>query len=81
MDQHLTVKEVADALRVDHKTIRRLISEGKLPAVKVAGTIRISEEGLRDYLDRAAITKTPVAKPAVRKDRPKKSGEIKDYFA
>lgn len=77
--KHLTVKEVAEALAVDHKTVRRLIREGKLVAVKIAGAIRIPEDGLMDYLERAKIRKPSVAKPTAR--RTKKIGEVKDYFA
>lgn len=77
--KHLTVNEVAEVLSVDHKTIRRLIREGQLVAVKIAGAIRIPEDGLMDYLERAKIRKPSAARPTARKIN--KIGEVKDYFA
>jgi excisionase family DNA binding protein len=42
LHQAVTITEAADYLGVSHKTIRRLISGGKLPAYRVAGgAIRI----------------------------------------
>lgn len=35
------IREVADFLRVSDKTVRRLISEGKLPAIKLRGKVII----------------------------------------
>lgn len=36
-----TVQEVADVLRVDHKTVRDAISRGEIPHVRLGRTIRI----------------------------------------
>lgn len=44
----LTVKEVAQLLRVDEKTVYRLAQKKKLPGFKVAGAWRFK----RDDLDR-----------------------------
>lgn len=42
--QHLTIRDAADALAVDPKTIRRRIADGSLPAVRIGtrrpGTVR-----------------------------------------
>ena len=46
----LTIKEVADYLRVDPKTVRRLITEGALAAYKVGRGLRVSDSDLRKYL-------------------------------
>lgn len=35
----LTTEEVAKALRVDPRSVRRWAQEGKLPSVKLAGTV------------------------------------------
>lgn len=37
----LTPKEVARALRVHVRTVRRWIANGVIPAVKIGGTVRI----------------------------------------
>jgi excisionase family DNA binding protein len=56
----LTVKQVAFILKVHPLTVRRYIRETKLPAVKVAGGVRIREEDLggiqKGYSVRRRIT-------------------------
>jgi len=44
----LTIKEVADYLKVTERTLYRLAQEGKIPAFKVGGSWRFR----RDDLDR-----------------------------
>jgi excisionase family DNA binding protein len=46
----LTIKEAAFYLRVCTKTVRGLISKGKLPASKVGKQIRIPNRSLQSYL-------------------------------
>jgi excisionase family DNA binding protein len=46
MGQKISVEEAADRLGVHHKTIRRLINAGELPAVKVASLVRIDVDDL-----------------------------------
>ena len=46
-----TIVEVAELLRVNDRTVRRLIDGGKLKAVKIGTTWRISESDLNDYLE------------------------------
>jgi excisionase family DNA binding protein len=48
----LTVYEVAEHLRVNHNTVRRLINEKKLKAVRIGNAIRIQEPDLAEYLCR-----------------------------
>ena len=52
----LTVDEVAETLRIDRKTVLRIIASGALPAMKagVAGNspYRISEKALFEYIKR-----------------------------
>jgi excisionase family DNA binding protein len=45
-----TVKEVAAYLRIDPKTVRRLISNRELTAYQVGREWRISERDLQKYL-------------------------------
>ncbi len=45
-----TISDVADALRVSTKSIRRKIESGELTAHKLGRLWRISEQDLRAYL-------------------------------
>jgi len=45
-----TVKEIAEELRVNVVTVKRLIYAGKLKAKKVGSRWRISEEDYQKYL-------------------------------
>ena len=40
----LTIKELAEKLRVHDRTVRRWIKQGKIQVIKVDRTIRISDE-------------------------------------
>lgn len=46
-----TISEVAELLKVHDRTIRRLIDNKKLKAVKIGTTWRISEDDLNEYLE------------------------------
>ena len=46
---YLTVKEIAQELRVTKVTINRIIRDGGLPAIKVRGRYRIKQEDFDDY--------------------------------
>jgi len=51
-EKMFTVKEVADQLRVDEKTVRRWIQKGDLIALNVGGIrpdYRISSANLQDF--------------------------------
>ncbi len=48
----LTVKEVAERLRVSQPTILRMIDDGELPAIRVRNQWRIRRSDLDDYLQR-----------------------------
>ena len=49
-DRLLTTKEVADYLRLDLKTVRRLLEDGDLAGYKLERVWRISDSDLRKYL-------------------------------
>lgn len=49
-DKLLIVSEVAKRLRLDEKTIYRMISEGKIPFTKVGGSYRFSESDIDEWL-------------------------------
>lgn len=53
MDEKLmTPAQVAERLQVTERTIYKYLSEGSLEAVKLGRVWRITEEQLREFLDR-----------------------------
>jgi len=48
----LTVKEVAEILRVSQPTVLRVIDDGELRAIRVRNQWRIRRSDLEDYLQR-----------------------------
>ena len=47
----LTVAEVARGLQVSNMTIYRLVTSGRLPAVRIGRSYRIREDDVRRYLN------------------------------
>ncbi len=52
MEELLTIEEVARILKVSVQTVRRMIDESELKAIKIRGQWRIKREDLQDYIDR-----------------------------
>ena len=50
-DEILTVKEVADYLKLAEKTAYRLAAEGKLPGFKVGGSWRFKKDDLQQWIE------------------------------
>lgn len=46
----LTIREVADYLKVTERTLYRLVQEGKLPAFKVGNSWRFRREDLERWI-------------------------------
>ena len=55
MDPLLTTEDVANFLRVDVVTVRRLVAKGEIPAYKVGGEYRFMRPELEDYVRRQRI--------------------------
>ena len=66
----MTVKEVADYLRVNQRTVYRLAVERRLPGFKVGATWRFK----RGDIDAWIAAQSSVARPAEATDMP---GEVK----
>ena len=49
-DEILTLKEVAEYLKLAEKTAYRLAAEGKLPGFKVGGSWRFKREDIEDWI-------------------------------
>ncbi|MCC2616710.1 helix-turn-helix domain-containing protein [Aestuariibacter halophilus] len=50
-DEILTLKEVADYLKLAEKTAYRLAAEGKLPGFKVGGSWRFKREDVLHWIE------------------------------
>jgi excisionase family DNA binding protein len=50
----LTVREVAQTLRVSPMTIRRYIADGKLSAVRVGRSVRVSRDAIERFIEPVA---------------------------
>lgn len=48
----LTVREVADLLRVHQRTAYRLITGGSIQAIKIGSQWRVPESALMEYLEK-----------------------------
>ncbi len=46
----LTIREVADYLKITERTLYRLVQEGKLPAFKVGNSWRFRREDLERWI-------------------------------
>ena len=52
LDQILTLKEVAEYLKLAEKTAYRLAAEGKLPGFKVGGSWRFKREDVLIWIEK-----------------------------
>ena len=51
-ERYLTLREVAEKLKVSRRTVYRWIKDGDLNAYKFANEYRITERDLKDFLER-----------------------------
>src|SRR5215471_6421339 len=59
MESLLTSEEVAEHLRVEVVTVRRLVNRGELAAYRVGGEYRFTRPDVEAYLQRQRIPATP----------------------
>ncbi len=50
-----TVLELSKSLDVTEVTLRRYINEGKLKAKKIGGAYHVSEDSLREFIDKSEV--------------------------
>ncbi|GAC1427966.1 MAG: hypothetical protein NVSMB54_18100 [Ktedonobacteraceae bacterium] len=55
MDPLLTTEDVANFLRVDVVTVRRLVLKGELPAYRIGGEYRFMRNEIEDYVKRQRV--------------------------
>jgi len=51
IDQIMTVKEVADYLKVNNRTIYRMAAAGKIPAFKVGASWRFKSNEINEWIE------------------------------
>src|ERR1700724_389070 len=51
MERLLTTEEVAELLRIDPVTVRRLVTRGELTAYRIAGEYRFTEAGVESFVE------------------------------
>jgi len=56
---YLTVQEVAQLARCEHKTVRRAIHGGALTAYKPAARLLIREDDARTWIEGCRVTRPP----------------------
>ena len=54
-DEILTLKEVAEYLKLAEKTAYRLAAEGKLPGFKVGGSWRFKNEDIESWIEKSKV--------------------------
>ena len=57
-DEILTLREVAEYLKIGERTAYRLVQEGKLPAFKVGGTWRLRRGDLDSWIEQQTAAHT-----------------------
>lgn len=57
-DQILTVKEVAEYLKVNERTVYRMATAGKLPAFKVGGSWRFKQAEIERWIKEQSNNKS-----------------------
>lgn len=50
-DDIMTVKELAEYLKLNEKTAYRLVSEGKIPGFKVGGSWRFQRAEIQNWIE------------------------------
>lgn len=54
MSELLTVREVADRLRIGIRTVEKAIATGELPSIKIGRRRLVTEDGLAQFVRLAA---------------------------
>ena len=61
-DEYLTVKEIAEHLKLNQQTVRNWIDQGKLPAVRIGRRVRVRRTDIdRMLADGATVAAEPEA--------------------
>jgi excisionase family DNA binding protein len=86
---YLTVQEVAELARCEHRTVRRAIKKGELGASLIGGRWIVKDTAVDEWIDGCANERRPHAAPAPRRPpfkparsaSPARAGSIADLEA
>jgi excisionase family DNA binding protein len=78
-DRLLTARELAQLLRVTRDTVLVLFRGGKIPGIRLGGSVRFSPSAIEDWLDRSSVTPTGDRPPAEKepKGHPRAFGQAR----
>ena len=60
MAELLTTREIAQYLRLRQETVRRKVSAGEIPAIKIGGRFRFDKGQIDDWLRRNSTLRTSI---------------------
>ena len=86
---YLTVQEVAELARCEHRTVRRAIQAGKLKASLIGGRWIVRDSAVEEWIEGSANSPTPAARTAQPRRRrareqnrgPTRAGSVADLEA
>jgi excisionase family DNA binding protein len=83
MSDYLTVQEVADLARCEHKSVRRAITAGRLVAFRGPKRILVRDEDARAWIEARPIhsEETPRRLPRRPSPRASETGSVADILA
>jgi excisionase family DNA binding protein len=79
MSAYLTIQEVAEQMRCEHRTVRRAINNNELAAAMIGGKWLIRQDEVDAWFDSQCAT--PARPPAPRRRRKKASAGVSDSVA
>ena len=53
--EFITVEELADMLKVSHRTVQRLVRRKELPAIRIGRQWRFRKEWIDEWLDKNTV--------------------------
>lgn len=56
MSQLLTIKEVAEVLKVSHRTISDWVYKRKIPYIKVGRVVRFDQQKIENWINNRTVT-------------------------
>ncbi len=63
MENILTIREVAELLKINEKTVYKLAAEGKIPGFKVGGSWRFERATMTKWIEKGGVAENAAATP------------------
>jgi excisionase family DNA binding protein len=54
-EKYYTISEIAEIFRIDRRSVRKLIDQGQIEAIKVLNEYRISQRAIEAYIRRQSL--------------------------